>query len=133
MNEPRKWTREHDAVIAEKVEGLDVRTNHFSCGIGRSERNKSWVEYSNYNGDPIPAYNESMKACLSALETWREAGPGRYWIIESKYHSTSGASGEMACRLRDPEQGLRVDEYGPQAIAWALYYWAEDSARPPMK
>lgn len=117
----KQWTREHDKAIAEKIEGLDVRTNHFSCGIGRSERNKSWVEYSNYNGDPIPAYNESMKACLSALETWREAKPGRYWIIQSKYQSV----GEMTCLLRDTEQGLRVDEYGPQAIAWALYHWTE--------
>jgi len=87
----KQWTREHDAVIAEKVEGLKITTEH-------------------------PSYNEP-KHFFRALEKWRKESTNRYWVIESSY----GADGEMACYLINTKEGIRVNEYGKDAPAWALY------------
>lgn len=129
MSQLREWTREHDKVIAEKIEGIDVYTAYFSLGIGHSERNKSWVEYriNTKDGDPIPSYGDSIQVCFPALERWRQGAIGRYWLIESEYRTLT-AFGNMACHLVSPMEGLRVDEYDPQAVAWALYRWAEGQA-----
>lgn len=118
MSEQKRWTREHDAVIAEKVEGLEITTEHFSAGIGG--RTTTWNRYFYNNPDwgmiEIPSYNEP-KHFFRALEKWREKSIDRYWVIESVY----GVYGKMACRLINPKEGVRVDEYGKDAPAWALY------------
>lgn len=114
----KKWTREHDAVIAEKVEGLKITTEHFSAGIGG--RTTTWNRYFYNNPDwgmiEIPSYNEP-KHFFRALEKWRKESTNRYWVIESSY----GADGEMACYLINTKEGIRVNEYGKDAPAWALY------------
>jgi hypothetical protein len=114
----KQWTREHDAVIAEKVEGLKITTEHFSAGV--EGRTTAWNRY--FYNDPdwgmieIPSYNEP-KHFFRALEKWRKESTNRYWVIESSY----GADGEMACYLINTKEGIRVNEYGKDAPAWALY------------
>jgi hypothetical protein len=118
----KQWTREHDAVIAEKVEGLKITTEHFSAGV--EGRTTAWNRY--FYNDPdwgmieIPSYNEP-KHFFRALEKWREGGVGRCWVIKSSYQSIHGPSIEMNCCLRDTLQGFRVDEHGKDAPSWALY------------
>ena len=119
----KQWTREHDAVIAEKVEGLKITTEHFSAGV--EGRTTAWNRY--FFNDPdwgmveIPSYDQP-KHIFRALEKWREAKVGRYWIIESiNQCKVVKDPFPMYCSLFDPEQKILIRESGPNAPAWALY------------
>lgn len=118
----KKWTREHDAVIAEKVEGLKITTERFSAGV--EGRTTTWNRYFYNNPDwgmiEIPSYNEP-KHFFRALEKWREGGVGRCWYIESGFHSIQGERYAMICRVRDSIQVFEIVEHGPNAPSWALY------------
>lgn len=117
--QPKQWTREHDAVIAEKVEGLKITTEHFNSAIG------AWNRY--FYNDPdwgmveIPSYNQP-KHIFRALEKWREAKVGRYWIIESSNQTEVVKDPfPMYCSLTDSQRPIFIRESGPNAPAWALY------------
>lgn len=124
INQPeRQWTREHDAVIAEKVEGLQITTEHFSAGV--EGRTTAWNRY--FYNDPdwgmieIPSYNQP-KHFFRALEKWRERGARRKWEIKSTCARGFFEDDEPAsCSLLDYIKNSLIIEYGKDAPSWALY------------
>jgi hypothetical protein len=121
------WTREQDKAIAEKVEKLVVKTEHFSAGSG--ERLTTWNRY--FYPDPdwgmieIPRYTE-WKHLFRALEKWRlAAAPGE--LRKYFYQSASGETPPFA----DLFIGLdarypNASHEGKDALAWALYKAVEE-------
>ena len=121
------WTREHDKVIAEKVEKLEVKTEHFSAGSG--ERLTTWNRYFYLDPDwgmiEIPRYTE-WKYLFRALEKWRlAAAPGE--LRKYFYQSQSGETPPFADLFIGKDARYpNASHEGKDALAWALYKAVEE-------
>ena len=106
----RQWTRAHDAVLAEKCEGITtfVEDEHLGLSFYDEEGDEGW-------GPPmvqVPHYQADISATIRAAEAWRKQGDGRYW-----QHGVDQDGNDWG-EVGQYPQSLRV--LGPAALAWAL-------------
>ena len=111
-----QWTREHDAVIAEKCDGQ-------KAPLGKSPLSRSsWEKY-------LPNYNTDIAACIRAAEAWRKQDEMRrsYGVISPvailgsplwEGYVNWWDRGTVA----DVDSSIGCDGPTPAAaLAWALY------------
>lgn len=109
---PSEWTRDHDRLIAERIEGL------------------RFIERGMAGGPELPEpphYPTDLLACYRAAETWRKGGDGRMYIlgsaVEMAEYTPSLPEVTMGdwCKGRWTTHAATITE----AFASALYEMAE--------
>jgi hypothetical protein len=101
------WTRENDAVLAEKCEGLEVTWVEDWSPKGSephipSTKRRDWL-------DRVAFYDQDIRATIRATEAWRKGDEGSWWA-----HGVGNDGTEWAVVA-----GRRCT--GPSALAWALW------------
>ena len=107
----RVWTRAHDAVLAEKCEGLKVFTigENSHCYECFHHGNQAVYYY------PIPNYATDQSATIRAAEAWRKGKAGRWWAhgVDPMGNTWAHITGHHVT--------------GPAALAWALWEAVKDA------
>lgn len=106
------WTRAHDALIAERAEGLKV----FQCEAG------AWWVHTETGHRPLDRYNEDLAASARAQEKW-VARKGYYRAYEIEVVGSS-----IRCECRDWDHDSEVPfrfqchaDTEAAARAWSLW------------
>jgi len=101
----KTWTREHNAVIAEKCEGLEIARLKGEPGV--LDCVGAW--------GPPPDYRD-LESAIRAAEAWRKRREGRMWTHGVDRHGVEYA------HLFEPAHGLSAySATGLAALAWALW------------
>lgn len=122
------WTREHDRLIAEKIEGEVIYTGHPNktrVDGGYILNDPAGVDIMYSDCSPIPHYNTDIAACVRAAEKLRKT-TGKMWIIESADDRRDLRSFANICE----GEKVGVMEYQDtpvEALAWALWGVAKET------
>ena len=113
MSNDKQWLRSHDALIAERAEGLALIQSNYTYWSSAKER---W--------QPIPHYLTDLAAIARAQEAWRLQEPKkrRYFM-----YSPVGPDDKFDCECHTDLPGDDLDcfigeaDIEPAARAWATW------------
>lgn len=115
------WTREHDRILAERIEGLKVRRWD---ELPIAQQHYDYCPEELFIGDSIhdkmAHYNLDPAACLRAAEAWRLQKPGRSYEFRSAVDDSFGYRPASAACFSGPAQIAGTGEHLHEALYEAV-------------